>query len=56
MDWTGCSGNCNLTIKGFASVWLNSPTSFTFIGSVVPGATPSATAGLYGSYRAVLVM
>jgi Flp pilus assembly protein TadG len=56
MDWTGCSGNCNLTITGFASVWLNSPTSFTFIGSVVPGATPSATAGLYGSYRAVLVM
>jgi Flp pilus assembly protein TadG len=55
MDWTGCNGNCNLTIVGFASVWLNGPTSFTFIGSVVPGAIPSSTAGLYGSYRAVLV-
>ncbi|MDO8432394.1 MAG: pilus assembly protein TadG-related protein [Candidatus Binatus sp.] len=55
MDWTGCEGRCPLTVQGFAAVWLVSPTSLIFIGSVVPGSTPSTTAAAYGSYRAVLV-
>lgn len=56
VDWTGCgSGSCNIPVMGFASVWLVDPSTIIFTGSLVPGAIPSATAGAWGSYRAVLV-
>jgi len=56
VDWSGCgSGSCNIPVKGFAAVWLVDPSTVIFSGSVVAGAIPSATAGAWGSYRAVLV-
>ena len=57
VDWTGCiSGSCNIPVKGFAAVWIVDPSTVIFTGSVVAGAIPSATAGAWGSYRAVLVL
>lgn len=49
VDYTGCNGNCSLTVEGFAEIYLEQTTTSTeidgcFVKSVEPTTTGSASA------------
>jgi Flp pilus assembly protein TadG len=54
VDYTGCNGNCSLTIEGFAEIYLEQTTTSTeidgcFVKSIGPTSTGSAGAPGLGS-------
>lgn len=59
VDWSGCSGSCDVPIKAFAAVWLDSVSgtdiTVTFISMVAPGSVGSSSAPDYGGQHVQLV-